>query len=219
VRLGRIAAAECLGTFFLVLFGPGAVMVDAWSGGRLGQLGIALAFGGVVAAMVFALGDVSGAHINPAVTITQWVRGRLRGELVAPYVAAQCVGAVLASLALRAALGTVGSSGATLPAIPSAYAFAVEFALSFVLMAAVAASGEAGRASAAPWAVGLAVGLCALVGGPLTGASMNPARSFGPALIGGLWRSHWIYWLAPLAGMLAAGRLHDLLRRGSVAGG
>jgi MIP family channel proteins len=219
VRIDRNIAAEFLGTFFLVLFGPGAVMVDAWSGGRLGQLGIALAFGCVVAAMVFALGDVSGAHINPAVTFAQWTRGRISGRHVVPYVLSQCAGAALASLALRAALGTAGNSGATLPAIPVTYAFAVEFALSFVLMEAVAASGEPGRASAAPWAVGLAVGLCALVGGPLTGASMNPARSFGPALIGGEWRAHWIYWLAPLAGMLAAGRLHDLLRRGSAVGG
>jgi len=216
LRVGRCIGAETLGTFLLVLFGPGAVMVDAWSGGRLGQVGIALAFGGVVAAMMFVFGDVSGAHINPAVTIAQWTRGRLPGRLVAPYVAAQCVGATAASMSLRAILGTVGNSGATLPAIPVGRAFGVEVALSFVLLASIAASGEPDRLRAAPWIVGLAVGLCALVGGPLTGASMNPARSLGPAVASGLWRAHWVYWLAPSSGMLVAVRVHDLLRRSAV---
>lgn len=202
----RAAAAEALGTFFLVLMGSGAVMVDAWSGGRVGHAGVSLVFGAVVAAMVFALGDLSGAHINPAVTVALWSAKRFPGRLVAPYVAAQCLGAVAAAGVLRLVLGTAGRSGATLPSIPVAGAFGVELLLSFLLMLVVMAAATDNRAprGIAPLAIGLAVGVCALVGGPLTGASMNPARSFGPALVGGQWTAHWLYWAAPIVGMLLA---------------
>lgn len=188
-------------------------MVDSITGGRLGPVGVALAFAFVVTAVVFATGHLSGAHINPAVTLAFWsVRKFPVSEAVA-YVIAQCGGAVLASLALRGMLGPGGNMGATLPQIAPGPAFAMEWLLSFVLMLVIMAAATDGRAvGPAPLVVGLTVGFCALVGGPVTGASMNPARSFGPALVGDLWRAHWIYWLAPITGMLAGARAYEFLR-------
>jgi MIP family channel proteins len=210
----RRAAAEALGTFFLVLIGPGAVIVDAYSGGAVSHVGIALAFAFVVLAMIYALGHLSGAHINPAVTLAFWSAGRFPPAEVVPYVAAQCSGAVAASLLSRAALGTAGSLGATLPGVSVASAFGVEWLLSFALMFVIMAVATDRRVADgfAAIAVGLTVGFCALVGGPLTGASMNPARSFGPALAGGFWRAHWLYWLAPVTAMMAAAWVYDRLR-------
>jgi MIP family channel proteins len=190
----RRLVAEAIGTFFLVLIGPGAVMVSAGTG-------IALAFAFVVTAMVYVFGDISGAHINPAVTIGLWSARRFPGRDVIPYIAAQCVGAIAASAVLRATIGPVGNLGATLPAVPIPAAFAIEWLLSFGLMLVILAP------RSTPLAIGLTVGFCALTGGPLTGASMNPARSVGPALVAGLWRAHWIYWIAPITAMIAAGRL------------
>jgi aquaporin Z len=212
--VARRAAAEALGTFFLVLIGPGAVMVDAYSGGVVTHVGVALAFAFVVLAMIYALGHLSGAHINPAVTLAFWSSRRFPGREVLPYVTAQCLGAVGASLLSRAALGTVGAVGATLPKVPIAAAFGIEWLLSFALMFVIMAVATDERVAAgfAAIAVGLTVGFCAMVGGPLTGASMNPARSFGPALAGGLWHAHWVYWVAPVTGMLVAARVYDFLR-------
>ncbi len=130
----RRAAAEALGTFFLVLVGPGTAMVDAHTGTGSGHVGVALAFAFVVAAMVSALGHLSGAHINPAVTLAFWSSRRFPTAEVIPYVAAQCAGAVAASLTLRAVLGPVGGLGATVPHLPTGAAFAVEWLLSFALM-------------------------------------------------------------------------------------
>lgn len=210
----RRVAAEALGTFFLVFIGPGSVMVNAYSGGALGHVGIALAFAFVVIAMIFALGHLSGAHINPAVTLAFWSVRRFPTAEVIPYVVAQCAGAVAASLALRAALGAVGNMGATLPRIPVPAAFGVEWLLSFALMFVIMAVATDARVADgfAALAVGLTVGFCALMAGPLTGASMNPARSFGPALVGGMWRAHWLYWLSPISAMIAAAWTYDLLR-------
>lgn len=218
-HLSRRAAAEAIGTFFLVLIGPGAVMVNARTD-ALGHAGVALSFGFVVTAMVYALGHLSGAHINPAVTFGFWSRGRFPGREVAPYVLAQCAGAIAASLVSRAALGDVGNVGATLPALPHGAAFGVEFLLSFALMFVVmgVATDERAAAGFAGIAVGLTVGFCAMTGGPLTGASMNPARSLGPAVAGGGWTGHWIYWLAPIGGMLAAAWVYDFLRPARVPG-
>ena len=211
---GRRLAAEAIGTFFRVFIGPGAVMVDAFTGGGVGPVGIALAFAFVVIAMIYALGHLSGAHINPAVTLAFWsVRRFPTGEVV-PYVVAQCGGATAAALVLHAILGGAGHMGATLPAVPAASAFVVEWLLSFALMFVIMAVATDRRVAPgfAPVAVGLTVGFCALMAGPLTGASMNPARSLGPALVGGLWRAHWVYWLAPVSAMIVAARTYDGLR-------
>lgn len=213
-NLFRRCVAEAVGTFFLVLIGPGAAMVDAYSGGRLGHPGVALSFAFVVTAMIYALGHISGAHLNPAVTVA-FASGRRfpRGDVL-PYVAAQCAGAITASLLCRLALGPVGSMGATLPAVPVGTAFGVEWLLSFGLMFVVMAVATDERVAGgfAGIAVGLTVGFEAMAGGPLTGASMNPARSLGPAVAGGGWAGHWLYWLAPLTAMVAARWLYDWLR-------
>jgi len=211
--MSRQLAAEFVGTFFLVLLGPGAVMVEAASPGSLGPVGVALAFAFAVTAMVYVLSPVSGAHINPAVSLTAWARGRLSGGLALSYVIAQCAGATTASFLSWLTLGSVGSVGATVPTIPVASAFGAEWLLSFLLMLVIAETGRAessSRASSAI-AIGLTVGCCALVGGPLTGASMNPARSLGPAVVSGVWTRHWVYWLGPIFGMLSAARLSQFL--------
>jgi aquaporin Z len=210
----RRAAAEALGTFFLVLIGPGAVRLTAYSGGTVSHVGVALAFAFVVVAMVYAVGHLSGAHINPAVTLAFWSVRRFPSTEVVPYVAAQCSGAVAASLLSRWALGTVGAVGATLPTLPLPAAFGVEWLLSFVLMFVIMAVATDRRVADgfAAIAVGLTVGFCAMVGGPLTGASMNPARSLGPAVAGGSWHGHWLYWIAPITAMMAAARVYDGLR-------
>lgn len=209
----RGALAEGIGTFFLVLIGPGAVMVDAYTHGALGPTGIALAFALVVVALVYALGHLSGAHINPAVTVAFWSVGRFPGRDVAPYIVAQCLGAILASTVMRFVLGPIGNSGATLPHVGLARSFLIEWLFSFVLMLVIMAVATDSRVAngSAGVAVGFTVGFCALLG-PLTGSSMNPARSLGPAVVGDIWSGHWIYWLAPITGMMAAGRTYNYLR-------
>lgn len=189
-------------------------MVNAYVGGAVGHVGASLAFAFVVVAMVYALGHLSGAHINPAVTLAFWSVRRFPSAEVLPYMIAQCIGAVLASAALRSALGPVGDLGATLPRLSVASSFGIEWLLSFALMFVIMAVATDERVAdgSAALAVGLTVGFCALMGGPLTGASMNPARSLGPAVIGDLWRAHWVYWLAPITGMLAAAWVYDFLR-------
>lgn len=214
----RRYAAEAIGTFFLVLIGPGAVAVNARFDGAIGVAGIALAFAFVIIAMVFALGHLSGAHLNPAVTLGFWSVRRFPGRDVAPYVLAQLAGAVGAAAVLRLILANAGSLGATIPAIPAAHALLVEFLLSFALMLVIMAVATDARVTDgfAPIAVGLTVGFCAMVGGPMTGASMNPARSLGPALLSGAWTLHWIYWLAPFTGAVAAAKSYEWLRAASV---
>jgi MIP family channel proteins len=211
---GRRLISEALGTFFLVLIGPGAAIVNDYGDGVLGQVGIALAFAFVVIAMIYALGHLSGAHINPAVTIAFWSARRFPTPEVLPYLIAQCTGALLASGASRAVLGLAGDLGATVPRVSPAAAFGIEWLLSFVLMFVIMAVATDERVADgfATLAVGLTVGFCALVGGPLTGASMNPARSFGPAVMGNFWSSHWVYWVAPISGMIVAAWLYDYLR-------
>jgi MIP family channel proteins len=213
-ELPRRLIAEVIGTFFLVLIGPGAGMVNAFTGGAVGHVGVSLAFAFVVTAMVYALAPISGAHINPAVTVALWSVRRCPPVLVVPYIAAQCVGAIAASSVLVTIMGPVGSLGATIPTITVAGALSMELLLSFALMVVIMAVSGDDRVTRAGAAVtiGLTVGFCALMAGPLTGASMNPARSIGPAAVGGLWTAHWLYWIAPITGMLIAARLYELVK-------
>ena len=214
----RRYVAEALGTFMLVGVGPGAVMVAAKTG-AFGVPGIALAFGLVVTIVVAATGHLSGAHINPAVTIGFWSVRRFPSRDVVPYIVAQCVGAVAASAALGWILGPVGNFGATLPALTVGRAFAVEAGysaiLGFVIIAV--ATDERTPRGVAPFAIGATVFAGALVTGPLTGGSFNPARSLGPAVVGGIWTTHWLYWLAPIGGMMIAMRVYELLRGAAAA--
>ena len=196
VPLPRALLAELIGTYALVFFGPGAAVVDAQTG-MLGHAGVALVFGLTVTVVIAALAPISGAHINPAATFALVLAGRFSPRRALPYVLAQLSGAVLAAYTLLALFGPQGNLGATLPAGSAGQAFALETVMTFFLLLVALRSGL-------PWAVGAVVGLEAMMGGPITGASMNPARSFGPALASGIWTAQWLYWAAPLLGAVLA---------------
>lgn len=201
--LYRALIAELIGTFALVFFGPGAVVVDAQTR-ALGHSGVALVFGLTVTVVIATLAPVSGAHINPAATVALTLAGKFPLARVLPYLLAQLSGAVLAGFALLLLFGRVGQLGVTLPAGSWGQAFVLETVMTFFLLLVALRSGL-------PWAVGGVVALEALMGGPITGASMNPARSFGPALASGIWTAHWLYWLAPLLGAGLAVVINHLL--------
>ena len=198
-------AAEAIGTFALVFAGTGAIVVNDVTGGALTHFGVAAAFGLVVACMIYAVGDVSGAHFNPAVTAGVWLAQRLPAHEVAPYVASQLVGAFAASLLLHALFSAHATLGATLPAGTQAQSFALEVVLTFFLMFVILGVSSGAREHAlAGVAIGATVGLCALFAGPICGASMNPARSLAPAVVSGVLTSLWIYLIAPFAGSALA---------------
>ena len=212
----RRYVAEFLGTFVLVAIGPGAAMV-ADKSRAFGHSGVALAFGLAVTLCVAAFGHLSGAHINPAVTIGFWSVRRFPARDVAPYVIAQSLGAIAASALLVWLLGPVGNFGATVPSVPTPQAFVIEAAytglLGFVIMAV--ATDDRTPPAIAPFVLGITVFAGALVTGPLTGGSFNPARSLGPAVMGKVWTAHWLYWLAPIVGMTTAMRIYEMLRTAS----
>jgi aquaporin NIP len=209
----RAYAAESLGTFALVAIGPGAAMVSARTH-AFGHIGIALAFGLAVTLIVASSGHLGGAHVNPAVTLGFWSVRRFPTRDVLPYIAAQCLGAIAASAVLAWILGAGAEMGATIPHLPLARSFAVEMGftglLGFVIMGV--ATDERTPAAVAPFALGATIFAGALVTGPLTGGSFNPARSLGPAVAAGIWTAHWLYWLAPIAGMMLGMQLYDALR-------
>jgi len=199
----REAYAEGIGTFILVFAGTGAVMVNKISGGAITHLGISFVFGGVVAALIYGIGHLSGAHFNPAVTLAFWASGFFPKRRVLPYILAQSVGAIAASTLLLIALGPVAKLGATLPLNDNwLQSLVLETVLTFILMFVILGSGLDRRAPIgfAGLAIGLTVGLEAAFMGPITGESMNPVRSLGPAFVGGIWQHHWVYWVAPILG-------------------
>jgi aquaporin Z len=215
--VGRKVLAEAIGTYILVFAGTGAVMSDRLSNGALTHLGISFVFGAVVAALIYTMGHISQAHFNPAVTLAFWTSGFLPKRKVIPYICAQCVGAILASATLFMTLGKVGNLGATLPLNDNwQQAFILETILTFVLMLVIFGSGLDRRApnGFAGLAIGLTVGLEAAFMGPITGASMNPARSLAPALVGGIWQHQWLYWLAPILGAQLAVLIYAILSNG-----
>ncbi|MBI2855228.1 MAG: MIP family channel protein [Chloroflexi bacterium] len=206
--------AEAIGTAGLVFAGPGAIIINEVSGGQVTHLGIGLTFGMIVAAMIYATGHISGAHINPAVTLGFALARHFPWRDVPMYWGAQLLGAIVASGAHRLLYGVVGNMGATVPAGSSLQSLGLEVALTFFLMFVIMAVATDVRAvgQAAAIAIGTTVGLEAIFAGPISGASMNPARSFGPALVGWVWSSHWIYWLGPLMGAAAGAPLYRWLR-------
>src|ERR687892_1370714 len=212
-RLLRALAAEAIGTFALVFAGAGAIMVDAQTG-ALGNVGIAFTFGLVIMAMIYAVGHISGAHFNPAVSFAFALTRHFPWARAAAYWAAQIAGALAAALLLRASLGDVANVGATLPSGSDGQAFLWETILTFFLMFVIMAVATDTRAvgEAAAIAIGGTVGLDALFGGPITGASMNPARSLGPALAAGELDAIWIYLLAPLAGAALGAFAYQFIR-------
>ena len=212
-RLTRTLVAEAIGTFALVFAGCGAIMVDARTG-ALGHVGVAISFGLVIMVMIYAVGHVSGAHFNPAVTFAFALTRHFPWPRVGAYWAAQLAGALAAALVLRASLGDVAHVGATLPSGSDAQAFLWEGVLTFFLMFVIMAVATDTRAvgEAAAIAIGGTVGLDAMFGGPITGASMNPARSLGPAIAASDYTAIWVYLLAPLVGAALAAVTYQILR-------
>lgn len=201
-ELKKRSLAEMIGTFALVFIGTGAIIVNDISGGVITHLGVALAFGLVVMTMIYAVGDVSGAHLNPAVSLGFWIARRLSGRELIPYLVAQFVGAIVASGALRMIFISHEGLGATRPDGGLAQSFVLEVILTFFLMFVIlgVATGAKEKGIMAGVAVGAMVCLGALFGGPISGASLNPARSLAPALVSGGLASLWLYLLAPCAG-------------------
>jgi aquaporin Z len=206
-RYARLLLAEWLATYFVVAAGTGAIAVENLTH-KLGHGGVAAAFGLVVVVIIYAFGDSSGAHANPAVTIGFWAAGRLPGRLVLPYTAAQSLGALAASASLAQVLPVAIATGlgGTHSRLPTGATWLLEALLTAGLMLLVlrVAVGAREKGITAGLAVGAMVALEALVAGPLTGASMNPARSLGPAVVSGQLAGLWVYLTAPVAGALVA---------------
>ena len=198
--------AEFLGTFALVFAGTGAIVINHVSGGVIGHTGIALTFGLVVLAMIHTFGDVSGAHLNPAVTIGFAAARRFVWREVPGYITAQLLGAFTASSLLRFLIQGDPTLGATLPAGAWHQSFILESVLTFFLMLTIlsVSTGAKEKGITAGIAIGATIGLEAMFAGPICGASMNPARSIGPALVSGHLEHLWIYIAAPLLGALLA---------------
>ena len=201
-------AAEFVGTFALVFAGTGAMITDALTG-VVSHVGIALTFGLVVAVLVYTLRHISAAQFNPAVTVALWLRGVIPGSRVLPFVVAELAGAAVGSAALRLVFSSaeVSNYGATLPSLPVPAALLLEILITVILVTVIMGVVRGGT-QADPWAgiaIGGSVALCSLFAGPMTGASMNPARSFGPALFTpGAFDGFWIYIAGPIAGAMVA---------------
>jgi MIP family channel proteins len=206
-------AAEFIGTFALVFAGTGAIVIDAERGGAIGHVGIGMVFGLVIMVMIYAVGHVSGAHFNPAVTLGFAVGRHFSWREAPRYWAAQLAGALVASALVRGLFGNEAELGSTIPSGSASQSLVLEVVLTIFLMFVIAAVATDVRAvgQAAAIAIGGTVGLCALFGGPISGASMNPARSLGPALISGTWTDQWIYVAGPAAGAVVAVTAYALI--------
>ena len=216
--------AEAFGTFCLVFAGTGAVIVDEVTGGGVTHVGVAATFGLVVMAMIYSVGGVSGSHLNPAVTLGLAAAGRFPVSLAPPYMTSQCCGALLASGVLRLLFPESATLGATVPAGSAVQSFVLEAILTLMLMVVILgvsrASGQ--ERLLAGVAIGAVIGLEALFAGPISGASMNPARSLAPAVVSMRLDSLWIYLVAPvvgaLAGVLLSRSIHAATDDRSIAG-
>lgn len=202
----RKAIAEFFGTFSLVFAGTGAIVINDVSGGAITHVGIALTFGLIVLAMIYTLGDISGCHLNPAVTLAFFVAKRCDGKSVAPYIASQVAGALLASLTLKVMFPDHASLGATEPSGSPLQSCFMELILTLILMVVIlsVSSGSKEKGMLAGVAVGAVIALEAMFAGPISGASMNPARSLAPALVSFRLEHLWIYLLAPCLGAFLA---------------
>lgn len=213
--LARRAAAEGLAAFALVFAGCGAIVANDVNDGALGAVGVSLTFGLIIMVMVYATGHLSGAHINPAVTVAFTLTRHFPARDAIVYVAAQLAGATAGAL-LLAAVWTEQPArlGATTPSVGAGSALVYEIVLTAFLMFVIMAVATDTRAvgAAAAIAIGGTVGLDALFGGPVTGASMNPARSFGPALASGEWREFWVYVVGPVLGATVGALAYQAVR-------
>ena len=198
--------AEFLGTFILVFAGTGAIVTDHATGGTLGHVGVSLVFGLVVLAMIHTFGDVSGAHLNPAVTVGFAAAGRFPWKDVPGYATAQLAGAFTASLMVKLLLSNTASLGATVPAGSVIQSFILEVILTAILMLVIlsVSTGSKEKGITAGIAIGAVIALEALFAGPISGASMNPARSLAPAIVSGNFQNLWLYPLATILGSIIA---------------
>jgi aquaporin NIP len=198
--------AEAIGTFAVVFCGTGAIIINQETNGTVSHAGIAITFGLIVMSMIYALGNISGAHLNPAVSIAFTLAGRFSFKELLPYIISQFTGALLASLILRYLFPDNELLGATLPAGSASQSFILEFILTFFLMLVIinVATGSKEQGMFAGLAIGAVVLLEAMFAGPISGASMNPARSFSPAIVSGHPEHLWIYLTATTAGAALA---------------
>lgn len=231
----RNCTCELIGTFALTFIGAGAIITTSWTGGAPGLVGIALAHGIVLSIVVSATMNISGGHINPAVTVAMMATGRITPKAGVQYIVAQCLGAAIAGVALSVIFSSIlaGASGLTgsgaivdcalgTPAfneqqLSAGMAMIVEIGLTFLLVFAIFGTAVDERApKIGGFGIGLMVCVDILMGGPLTGAAMNPARTFGTLVAGGsatsaLWSQHWVYWLGPIVGAVTAATIYDWL--------
>ena len=207
--------AELIGTFALVFCGTGSIIINEISGGAVGNTGIAMTFGFIVTAMIYSVGDVSGAHFNPAVSIGFGLAKKMPAKEIIPYIIAQLLGALLATACLNFLFPEASTMGQTLPAGPVMQTFILEIILTYFLMFVIinVATGSKEVGILAGLAIGLTVLLEAAFAGPITGASMNPARSIAPALFAGELQHLWIYILAPIIGSALAVGSWKAMRR------
>jgi aquaporin Z len=214
----RPLVAEFVGVFFLVFAGTGAIVANTYREGAVGLVGVALAFGLALAIAVSATLNVSGGHINPAVTLGLWSIGRIGWRQAGLYVAAQLLGAVVASLAIKGLYpemaGRIAQLGAPqlAPVLTLAQGIVIEAVLTFFLAFAVMATVvDPAGPKVAGFAVGLTLTVGILAGGPLTGGALNPARAFGPALVANAWLAQLVFWIGPILGAIAAMQLYERL--------
>src|SRR4051812_11053395 len=212
----RPVAAELVGTFCFVFIGAGSIVTDVFTRGAVGLIGVAIAHGLMLSIMVSAFMAVSGGQLNPAVSVGLWVGGKQNGRTALTLILAQLAGASVAGLLLRCCyapeiwqpvhLGTPALAVGMTPL----KALGIETVLTFLLMTSILGTAVDNRApKLGGFGIGLTVAADILVGGPLTGASMNPARSFGPALAANFWEYHWVYWIGPVVGATAAAWLYN----------
>lgn len=206
---------ELQGTFFLVFTGTGAIIVNTITGDALGHVGVAVTWGLIVMTLIYANGDISGAHMNPAVTIAFWAAKRLKGKEVIPYMLAQLLGAIAASLLLSYLFPGDKYLGSTLPSGEWHKSFILEIIITFLLMYVIlnVSTGAKEKGIMAGSAIGATVGLAAMFAGPVSGASMNPARSIAPAMVSGHTESLWIYIVATTIGALLAVSMCQFTRK------
>ena len=214
----RRTTSEFIGTFGLVFAGTGAIVIDSVSGGIVTHLGVGFTFGLAVAVMIYAIGHISGAHINPAVTLGFALVRHFPWRNVPPYWLAQIAGATAASLSLRWMFGVAGDLGLTTPAGSTVQTLGLEVILSFFLMFVIMAVATDVRAEGqgAAMAIGATVGMMAIFAGPISGASMNPARSLGPALLSGELHTLGLYFAAPILGALLGAKSYQFVRGNSM---
>lgn len=207
--------AEGIATFALVFCGTGAIIIDHHTGGQISHLGVSVVFGLIVMAMIYAVGDISGAHLNPAVSLAFWVAKKIKFSELFPYILAQLIGALLASGSLKILFPDSPTMGETLPAGSDIQSFILEVIITFFLMFVIinVVTGSQAANDLAGVTIGMTVLLAALLAGPICGASMNPARSIAPAIMNNNLSDLWIYLIAPCIGSVLSIFAWRLIRK------